>query len=81
MARSSDGHVWLRVEEYDGGVHDSVEQVPELDLAAMAADMLPPTADDVPLALDGTPLDTPAKLLAYLDEINARRLAGALRAD
>lgn len=60
---------------------DDVDRLPELDLASMVADMLPPSADDVPLALDGTPLDTPAKVRAYLDEINARRLAGAVRGD
>jgi hypothetical protein len=43
--------------------------------------MLPPSTDDVPMALDGTPLDTPTKLREYLDEINARRLAGAVRGD
>ncbi len=53
-----------------------VEQIPELDIAAMVADMRPPTDDDVPIALDGTPLDTPAKLIAYLEEINARRDGG-----
>ncbi len=52
---------------------EQVEQIPELDIAAMVADMHPPTDDDVPIALDGTPLDTPAKLIAYLTEINARR--------
>lgn len=39
------------------------------------AGMRPPTSDDVPIALDGTRLDTPEKLIAYLDEINARREA------
>ncbi len=50
----------------------------ELDVAAMVADMGPPTADDVPIALDGTRLDTPGKAIAYLEQINAapRRLAG-----
>lgn len=33
----------------------------------------PPTDDDVPTALDGTPLDTPEKLIAYLELINADR--------
>jgi len=33
----------------------------------------PPTDDDVPTALDGTPLDTKAKLIQYLEEIDAER--------
>lgn len=33
----------------------------------------PPTDDDVPIALDGTRLDTPEKVIAYLAEINAAR--------
>jgi hypothetical protein len=35
----------------------SVQDVPEVDVAAMVAAMRPPTGDDVPTALDGTPLD------------------------
>jgi hypothetical protein len=42
--------------------------------------MRPSTDDDVPIALDGTPLDTPAKVIAYLQEINARRDAAEQRA-
>ena len=37
------------------------------------ADVLPPTDDDVPIALDGRFLDSPDKVIAYLDEINRRR--------
>ena len=37
------------------------------------ADALPPTDDDVPIALDGRVLDSPEKVIAYLDEINRRR--------
>lgn len=33
----------------------------------------PPTDDEVPTALDGTRLDTPAKLLEHLDKINLER--------
>ena len=55
------------------------EQIQELDVAAMVADMRPPTDDDIPIALDGTPLDTPAKVIAYLEEINARRGAAEPR--
>lgn len=36
-------------------------------------DARPPTDDDVPIALDGQLLDTPAKVIAYIDEINAKR--------
>ncbi len=39
------------------------------------ADSRPPTDDDVPIAADGRVLDTPAKVIAYIDEINARRAA------
>jgi len=53
---------------------DRVDSIRELDLAALGG-MRPPTADDVPIALDGTRLDTPAKLVAYLEEINAAREA------
>ena len=35
----------------------------------------PPTNDDVPIALDGRRLDTPEKVIAYLDEINRDRAA------
>jgi hypothetical protein len=38
-------------------------------------DARPPTEDDVPIALDGRVLDTPVKVIAYIDEINARRTA------
>ncbi|HUS41952.1 MAG TPA: addiction module protein [Ilumatobacteraceae bacterium] len=34
------------------------------------ADSRPPTDDDVPIAADGRVLDTPAKVIAYIDEIN-----------
>ena len=59
---------------------EHVEEIPELDVAAMVADMRPPTDDDVPTALDGTPLDTPDKVIAYRVEINARRQAAVRRA-
>lgn len=52
---------------------DGAEVALELDVDAMVADMRPPTADDVPIALDGTRLDTPGKLIAYLEQINAAR--------
>ena len=34
------------------------------------ADSRPPTDDDVSIAADGRVLDTPAKVIAYIDEIN-----------
>jgi hypothetical protein len=59
---------------------ENVEEIPELDVAAMVADMRPPTDDDVPTALDGTALDTADKVVAYLGEINERRQAAVRRA-
>lgn len=47
--------------------------VRELDLKELCRDMRPPSDDEVPRALDGTPLDTKDKVLAYLMEINQRR--------
>jgi hypothetical protein len=43
------------------------------------SDLRPPTDDDVPIALDGTRLDTPEKVLAYLREINTAREADERR--
>jgi hypothetical protein len=63
------------VHEYADRVADGADSIPELDVAGMAADMRPPTIDDVPVALDGTLLDTPSKLIAYLERINASREA------
>jgi hypothetical protein len=65
--------------QYAEGMSEQVEEIPELDIAAMVADMRPPT-DDVPIALDGSRLDTPAKVIAYLEQINARRDAAQRRA-
>ncbi|CAN5820136.1 hypothetical protein BH18ACT2_BH18ACT2_05830 [soil metagenome] len=33
----------------------------------------PPTDDDVPITIDGRRLDTPEKVIAFIDEINERR--------
>jgi hypothetical protein len=60
--------------QYDGGVAERVIESEELDVDAMVADMRPPTVDDVPIAADGTLLDTPAKVRAYVDELNRRRV-------
>lgn len=37
------------------------------------ADAAPPTEDDVPITRDGRVLDTPAKVIAFIEEINAAR--------
>lgn len=73
---------WPRTKraQYACDVAEDPDDIQELDVAAMIADMRPPTDDDVPIALDGTRLDTPAKLIAYLNEINASRQAAAQRA-
>ncbi len=39
------------------------------------ADAARPTDDDVPIAADGRRLDTPEKVIAYIDDINRRRAA------
>ena len=57
--------------QYAEGIAEQVDEI--LDVTAMVADMRPPSDDDVPIALDGTRLDTPAKVIAYLEQINARR--------
>jgi hypothetical protein len=40
------------------------------------ADSRPPTDDDLPIAADGRVLDTPAKVIAYIDEMNDTRGIG-----
>lgn len=37
----------------------------------------PPTDDDVSITRDGRRLDTPAKVIAFVDEINASRTPAA----
>ena len=37
----------------------------------------PPTDDEVPITADGRRLDTPEKVIAFLEEINAERDAPA----
>ena len=37
----------------------------------------PPTDDEVPITADGRRLDTPEKVIAFLEEINAERAARA----
>ena len=43
----------------------------------MFSGLPPPTADDVPITRDGRRLDTPDKVRAFLDELNARRHGSA----
>lgn len=50
------------------------------NVAELIADMRPPTDDDVPIALDGTRLDTVEKLIAHLDRVNAERERAQRRA-
>lgn len=49
-----------------------IEDLPKVDVEALTADMLrggPPTPDDVTILRDGTRLDTPAKVRAWVDEL------------
>jgi hypothetical protein len=41
----------------------------------------PPTADDVPVTLDGRRLDTPEKVRAWVDEVNVAREAAIARGE
>lgn len=41
----------------------------------------PPTDDDVPTTRDGTPLDTKAKLIDFLEEIHSERERAARHTD
>lgn len=64
-----------RLLEYDElASRDIVRQWPKEEFFAEA---LPPTDDDAPIALDGRVLDSPEKVMAYLDEINRRRAASS----
>ena len=45
------------------------------------ADSRPPTDDDVPIAADGRVLDTPAKVIAHIDEINEIGGVGCVAVD
>jgi hypothetical protein len=56
-------------------VADHVIEIKELDVEAMVAEMRPPTDDDVPIALDGTRLDSAEKVRSYLEAIDVRRVA------
>ena len=47
---------------------------------ALFAGLQPPTDDDVSITADGRRLDTPEKVVAFLEEINAERAARAFAA-
>jgi hypothetical protein len=55
----------------------STEVVGQVASARDLAGDRPPTDDDVPISRDGRRLDTPDKVRAFLDEINARRADAA----
>ena len=55
----------------------STEVVGRVASARDLAGDRPPTDDDVPISRDGRRLDTPDKVRAFLDEINARRADAA----
>jgi hypothetical protein len=55
------------------------EIVGHADSARDLAGGRPPTDDDVPITRDGRRLDTPDKVIAFLEEINARRDAETRR--
>ena len=58
-----------------------VKDVPIEELPVIGVDGLgdgdPPTADDVTTLRDGTRLDTPAKLIAYVEQFKAEMAARA----
>ena len=60
-------------EAYPDGV--ATEVVRRWTVEEFFRDAGPPTDDDVPIALDGRRLDTPEKVIAYLEEINRNRVA------
>jgi hypothetical protein len=58
----------------------SAEIVGQVNSARELAGDPPPTDDDVPMTRDGRRPDTPEKVIAFLEEINARRDAVTRRA-
>lgn len=58
---------------YRGGVAERVVRRWTVD--EFFGDTEPPTDDDVPITIDGRRLDTPEKVIAYIDEINEARTA------
>ena len=67
----------LRMRSTMGGVATKV--VRRWTVEEFFADAAPPTDDDVPIADDGRRLDTPEKVIAYIDELNQRRAASRPR--
>ena len=57
----------------------SVKVIGRCESARELAGDRPPTDDDVSITKDGRRLDTPAKMIAFLEEINARRDAATPR--
>ncbi len=57
--------------EYDGVM--KVDPAGRCESARDLAGDRPPTDDDVSITRDGRRLDTPAKVIAFLDEINSQR--------
>jgi len=58
---------------YLGGVAKQV--VRRWTVEEFFANTDPPADDDVPITLDGRRLDTPEKVIAYVEEINRNRAA------
>jgi len=54
-----------------------VDPIGRCESASDLAGDRPPTDDDVSSTRDGRRLDTPAKVIAFLDEINSNRTAAA----
>jgi hypothetical protein len=57
--------------------HMKVDSIGRCESARDLAGDRPPTDDDVSITRDGRRLDTPAKVVAFLDEINANRAPAA----
>lgn len=69
-ARSASRELSLRAEVMGSELRESLapEVVRSWTVEEFFGDPAPPTEDDVPIALDGRVLGTPAKLIAYLEE-------------
>ena len=55
----------------------SIDSIGRTESARDLAGDQPPTHDDVSITRDGRRLDTPAKVIAFVDEINASRAPAA----
>jgi hypothetical protein len=59
-----------------------ITDLPTIDVEALKSEGRPPTADDVTILRDGTRLDTPAKMRAWVNELveeHRRRVDGVDR--